>query len=372
MQCPGLQRPGLLNKIKIMYIKLISWYRNNKNCYSTKNNKNSDEYKEILSLTYFLNECYKNIPLSQRIWHLENNLEIQRCITCGNITNWKSGRGYSKNCGKNCLNKYLASDENSLKIRESTDYIVLIENYKKTCLERYGVDNYQKTKESTEKNIDTMRKLYGISNPMELEYFKNKMVLSNISNHNGVHNSTILGKKISNISFEKWKIFFENNGFEMISKIHNHSYNVVCKVCKNEFKFSTQRIYNNTNELCPYCNPNKFYSNQEKQLLEYIKSFYKHEIIENDRKQIKPYELDIWIPDLKLAIEFNGDYWHCNPKIYDEHDIILGKCVSEIWKKDEWKKDECINNNIKLITIWEYDWKFRNDIVKRYLKIIIQ
>ena len=33
-------------------------------------------------------------------------------------------------------------------------------------------------------------------------------------------------------------------------------------------------------------------------------------LIEYDRALIKPYELDIVIPDLNLAIEFNGVYYH--------------------------------------------------------------
>lgn len=27
------------------------------------------------------------------------------------------------------------------------------------------------------------------------------------------------------------------------------------------------------------------------------------------------HELDIWIPDMKIAIEFQGDYWH-NPLLF--------------------------------------------------------
>lgn len=48
-----------------------------------------------------------------------------------------------------------------------------------------------------------------------------------------------------------------------------------------------------------------------------------YEIITTGRKIINPYELDIYIPSLKKAIEFNGMYWHynysnpkCKPKGY--------------------------------------------------------
>ena len=43
----------------------------------------------------------------------------------------------------------------------------------------------------------------------------------------------------------------------------------------------------------------------EKEILNFISSIYAGEIIENDRELISPLELDIVIPEFKLAIEFN-------------------------------------------------------------------
>ena len=36
----------------------------------------------------------------------------------------------------------------------------------------------------------------------------------------------------------------------------------------------------------------------------------------NKRKYIKPYEIDIFIPELNKAIEFNGKYWHYSEKFF--------------------------------------------------------
>lgn len=41
-----------------------------------------------------------------------------------------------------------------------------------------------------------------------------------------------------------------------------------------------------------------------------IKAVYDGEVIENDREAIKPYELDIYLPELKLAIEYNSIKFH--------------------------------------------------------------
>ena len=81
--------------------------------------------------------------------------------------------------------------------------------------------------------------------------------------------------------------------------------------------------FNHNHVICTNCNPiNKPISIQEKELLDFVKSNYNGEIIHNDRSIIHPYELDIYLPDLRLAIEYNGDYWHANPEFYSEDEII--------------------------------------------------
>ncbi len=79
--------------------------------------------------------------------------------------------------------------------------------------------------------------------------------------------------------------------------------------------YSTGHLTNIDKQLfdCPRCN-NCYpflqgYSNIEKELVEFCKQYYPN-LIENDKSLIKPKELDIVIPELKLAIEFNGTYWH--------------------------------------------------------------
>jgi G:T-mismatch repair DNA endonuclease (very short patch repair protein) len=48
----------------------------------------------------------------------------------------------------------------------------------------------------------------------------------------------------------------------------------------------------------------------EREVYEFILSLYNKEIIRNDRTVLNGKELDIYLPDYNLAIEFNGLYWH--------------------------------------------------------------
>ena len=50
-----------------------------------------------------------------------------------------------------------------------------------------------------------------------------------------------------------------------------------------------------------------------------------NEIIENDYKELNGKEIDIYLPDLKLGFEFDGTYWHADPRFYKENDIIEHK-----------------------------------------------
>ena len=50
---------------------------------------------------------------------------------------------------------------------------------------------------------------------------------------------------------------------------------------------------------------------------------------------------DIFIPSLNLVIEYNGDYWHCNPKKYkpDYFNQKKQKTAKELWEYDKNKID---------------------------------
>lgn len=78
--------------------------------------------------------------------------------------------------------------------------------------------------------------------------------------------------------------------------------------------------------------------------------------------------VDFYIPTLKYAIEFNGDYWHANPIIYTEHDEIkypgLTFSVKDIWNRDAIKRSNLMSSGVidNLDYIWEYD--YRNDSKK--------
>ena len=95
----------------------------------------------------------------------------------------------------------------------------------------------------------------------------------------------------------------------------------------------------------------------------------------NDRKVISPKELDVWLPDIRLAIEYNGDYWHANPNRFKPTDIVHGEKAENIWYNDKEKLRLCEQNNIHCIVVTETEWKTeRQKIINKiqnYINILL-
>ena len=74
---------------------------------------------------------------------------------------------------------------------------------------------------------------------------------------------------------------------------------------------------------------------------------------------------DVYIPEKNTIIEFQGDYWHGNPKKYEKEE--LSEFQLKKVEKDEMLREYCKNNNIKLIEIWESDYNRDIDGVNKLL-----
>lgn len=85
-------------------------------------------------------------------------------------------------------------------------------------------------------------------------------------------------------------------------------------------------------------------SKYEIQVAEFISNFYHGPIAlkEHIFPDSKNSELDIYLPELKLAVEVQGDYWHSRP---------------EQRQRDLKKQDKCLNMGISLFVLWVSDWK---------------
>ena len=110
--------------------------------------------------------------------------------------------------------------------------------------------------------------------------------------------------------------------------------------------------------FCPECRTHGV-SEQEKELRSFVRSVLEDsdntvDIVFNTKEVIFPYELDIYIPDKKIAIEYNGLFWHSEQTGKDKN-----------YHKNKW--EACHDKGVQLIAVWEDDWRDRKDIVKSML-----
>lgn len=130
--------------------------------------------------------------------------------------------------------------------------------------------------------------------------------------------------------------------------------------CGYEYKVSRTNFLGSPNRegrRCPKCSLSNQVSKEEENLLNWIKSFYKGKIIENDRKILKGKELDIYFPDLKIAIEYDGLYYHS-----EEH------CDKNYHLN---KTEKCEKLGIQLIHIFSDEWDNKREFLKKKIKHIL-
>ena len=212
---------------------------------------------------------------------------------------------------------------------------------KKTKLERYGDENYNNRKKAE----TTFIKKYGTKNIFSSEDFIKNQKLAKIESKKefsdkGLYCLTDVSE-IINRDYSTLK-------FEIIPKLQIKLIKETITNGNNKYLITHKDLIK-IQEYCHYTENNgtSFY---EKEIINFIKSIYDGEIIENNRHIISPMELDIYIPQKNLAIEFNGLYWH-----------------SELFRDKNYHFDKtnlCEEKGIKLIHIFEDEWKCKQDIVK--------
>lgn len=163
------------------------------------------------------------------------------------------------------------------------------------------------------------------------------------------------------------KITKSNEEFikEVIS-VHGHKYrylseyqNTATKIkisCPEHGEFWQTPNAHLVGKGCQECAFGNETSVSEVELLNEIKTMFPNDtILSGDRKIINPLELDIYVPSLNLAIEFNGNYWHSYPKKPKTYHTEKSRI--------------CEDKGIRLIHIYEYQWN-NLETREKFLKMI--
>jgi hypothetical protein len=99
---------------------------------------------------------------------------------------------------------------------------------------------------------------------------------------------------------------------------------------------------------CPSCGVQL--SRGEDEIASFLKSYTT--VHQRVRDVIAPKELDIFLPDHNLAIEYHGLYWHTEDRVGTDH-------------FDKWKS--CADAGIELWQVFEDEWETRRDVIQQRL-----
>lgn len=188
----------------------------------------------------------------------------------------------------------------------------------------------------------------------------------------GKSHSAETKQKIINSSQKRWQNTRMQTIMDRKQLLESHNINVIaidrttiiceCNLCRFQFT----RTFTNSNDqklsqllhnICPLCRgKSPLHSRVELEIGEWIGNTTTCSVRLGDRSVITPLELDIYIPEKKLAIEYCGLYWHSEN---------TGQKTSA-YHQIKWQR--CLDQGIKLITIFEDEWLFKNGIVKEMLK----
>jgi very-short-patch-repair endonuclease len=341
-----------MNKNVEIVKKLIS--DNKSFSFILKTQKYKNIYDEIMSYTNHL-----NIKFIERIyWYINQLTDYPICIlpdcNCKSTKFLKLETGYKKYCSAKCAAR---SDECKQKHIETNrkkygvDNVAQNKNIKnkmqQTILERYGVTNIGAFKPNREKIKNTNIERYGTANGHK------KDDSLEIGNNISITRCTNFYNKIINTNDEV-KPLFSIDDYINSEKYADFKWH--CNKCGNDFIGKIK--HGKHIARCLNCYPYSE-SKPEQDILDYINSITSNlQIFQHNRSLLKPLEVDIYIPEKKLAIEFDGIYWHCD-------DILQNKNYHLN------KTELCEKQGIQLIHIFENEWIYKQDIVKSRLKNLL-
>lgn len=329
-----------------------------------------------------------DIPFKEKVYLVLNDIEKPICKNpnCENPVKFKNSTiGYLDYCSNKCIGSdpYIIKSKQIKSIEKygtktPSESNIIKEKIKKTNNLKYGGNSPMSSNKIKNKSKDTLMSNWSVDNPSKskeilknrIESFKNSDFKENYkktslekygTNHpwmnNEIHKKTIESfyksykKRITdNIDNDKFSFI----GFEKGDKTN---LNFHCLNCKSNFTILTYQFYyriKNNNSICTKCFPiSESSSIDQIELFNLINENYNGKIELNNRNAITPYEIDIYLPDLKIGFEFNGVFWHSD------------KFKSKDYHLNKYKKST--ENNIRLYTIWEDDWTIKREICESFI-----
>ena len=354
-----------------------------------KVNINKIRCKKYTNVRDYLFSYFNDNPstFTEILFRIKYNIERNYCSICGKSTYFKgiawykkTGKLYADFCSCKC-------SMNSSKTKEA---------YKKSCIDKYGVDNPMKNKNVINKGKETCKNKYGVVRASLLKEYQNKTKKTNLLKY-GVE-APLQNKEIN----EKWhNTCYVNFGTysplankEIYNKTEETTYKKYGVYCVFNTKENREKLLSENTKQKRYETLRRNHtfntSKIEETIYEKLIDIYgKNDILrEYKDKDRYPYRCDFYIKSLDLFIEVQGYYTHgkepYNPNSI-KHQVLVQRYKERygtncqpvtIWTiKDVEKRNKAKENNLKYLEIFYKDIlkiqknvSILNSIINNFLK----
>ena len=301
-------------------------------------------YARLIKGTEFLPS--DSVPAEIVYCFLNNLSALPRCKICnGTVGFLEFKKGYSICCSEKC---YRTDPEHE-------------ELRKKKCLEKYGVEHYLQSEEVKAKSRKTVFDKHGVEFICATKEFKEKTKISNLFKYGVEHTS-----QSKEVQDKKKQKCFTESGVEYYNQKHIPKESMSILKDKGRLsdlykEYTIEQISKDLkvsfgcvqNYLLKYDIERRVKITQsaaEKEIRDFINI---KNIIECSHKIIYPLEIDLYLPDYNLAIEFDGIYHH---GAYDKKSDLKHQTYHLN------KTNECLQQGISLFHVFENEWM---DFTKR-------
>lgn len=267
-----------------------------------------------------------------------------------------------------CSDKIKDKMKSTMQERYGTDHALqsteVYEKYKQTMQERHNCNTPMQSDTLKDRFKQSMIDKHGVEHPMHLAEVKEKVLESRKDHMDEIYQKISITRKRNFV--DKMKTLLKRDNIDCLFDIEDYigvrdhgnrtdyeRYPFHCRTCDTKF----EDIFMKNLPTCPTCNPTTFMKPQN-ELVEFLKGLGITNIKTNNRTVIKPYEIDIYLPDYDLAIEYNGLYWHS--EVNHKHSTYHLH-----------KTNLCNEAGIRLIHLFEDEWIYKRQIVKNRIKSIL-
>ncbi len=278
--------------------------------------------QELVNRLPFLSTGKKKAPIYLYIWCLENGVsDFPPCECCGTPVSGIGSKGFHKTCSTECKK------------------ILVANTIKTTMTEKYGVDNFTKT-ESYRKAASEQKKAENLSTIGSYSYSK-------------LCDPAFLVEEYKTKSIRKIASEIGVSSITVHRYLKKFGIEKPASPKKEIVKPNRPKYVHRIDDVGSF--PDVDFKKDE--LFNFIRSLGFRDAVQSDKTVLGSMELDITIPSKKIAIEFNGLYWHSTR--FKERRYHLNKTLASQ------------DSGYRLIHIFEDEWDTRKEQVKEKIKSIL-